>query len=78
MLALAERVGISTARREPCALATTSSRILKPCTESFGANCSETIAANHEEAAHGIGDFDPQHLLGHFGGKRAGAGALLC
>ena len=36
----------------------------------------EAIAADHEEAAHGIGDLDPQHALGHFGGERAGAGAL--
>ena len=36
----------------------------------------EAIAADHEEAAHRIGDSDPQHALCHFGGKRTGAGAL--
>ena len=36
----------------------------------------EAIAADHEEAAHGIGDLDPQRAPGDFGGERAGAGAL--
>jgi hypothetical protein len=37
----------------------------------------EAIAANHEEAAHGIGDLDAQHSPGDFGGKGADAGPLL-
>src|SRR5258706_10356387 len=37
----------------------------------------EAIPADHEEAAHWIGDLDPQHALGHFGCKRTGAGPLL-
>ena len=37
----------------------------------------EAIAADHEEAAHGIGDLDPQHALGDFGGELAGACPLL-
>ena len=36
----------------------------------------EAIPADHEEAAHGIGDLDPQHAFGHFSCKRTGAGAL--
>ena len=28
----------------------------------------EAIPSDHEEAAHGIGDLDPQHTLGHFSG----------
>ena len=37
----------------------------------------ELVPADHEEAAHGIGDLDPQHAFCDFGGERAGAGALL-
>ena len=37
----------------------------------------EAIAADHEEAAHGIGNADAEHALGEFGRERAGAGALL-
>ena len=37
----------------------------------------EAIAADHEEAAHGIGDLDAQHALCHLGGELTGAGALL-
>ena len=32
----------------------------------------EAIPADHEEAAHGIGDLDPQHAFGDLGRKRAG------
>src|SRR5205823_8961124 len=37
----------------------------------------EPVTADHEEAAHGIGDFDAEHALCNLGGKHAGAGALL-
>ena len=37
----------------------------------------EAVAADHEEAAHGIGDLDLQHAPGDFGCQRADAGALL-
>ena len=37
----------------------------------------EAIPADHEEAAHGIGDLDPQHAFGDFSCKRADAGPLL-
>ncbi len=37
----------------------------------------EAVAADHEEAAHGILDLDPEHALGHFGRQLTGAGALL-
>src|ERR1700687_3861459 len=37
----------------------------------------EAIAANHEEAAHGIGDLDPQYASCDLGGELTGAGALL-
>ena len=37
----------------------------------------EAVAADHEEAAHGIGDLDAEHALGDFGRQRTGAGALL-
>ena len=36
----------------------------------------EALAADHEEAAHGIGNLDPQHTLGHLGRERAGASPL--
>ena len=36
----------------------------------------EAVAADHEEAAHGIGDLDPQHALGDLSGERTGTGAL--
>ena len=36
----------------------------------------EAIAADHEEAAHGIGDLDPQRPLGDLGRERAGARPL--
>src|SRR4029078_4632922 len=37
----------------------------------------EAVAADHEEAAHGIGDFDAQHPFGDFGSERADTGAAL-
>lgn len=37
----------------------------------------EPVAADHEEAAHRIGDLDPEHLLRHLGRQRTGAGTLL-
>ena len=37
----------------------------------------EAVAADHEEAAHGILDLDPEHALGDFGRQLTGAGALL-
>ena len=33
--------------------------------------------ADHEKAAHGIGDLDPQHAFCNLGGEHAGAGARL-
>ena len=63
-------------RSAPWAVATTSSRILNPCVDNCGASCFEALAADHEEAAHGIGDLDPQHTLGYFGRKRTRAGPL--
>ena len=41
VLALAEGVGNFDGAQAPFALATRSSRILKPCAESFGASCSK-------------------------------------
>src|SRR5438105_14755597 len=37
----------------------------------------EAIAADHEEAAHGIGNADAEHAPGDLGRERAGAGALF-
>ncbi len=37
----------------------------------------EAVPPDHEEAAHGIGDLDPQHALGDFGGQRTCPGPLL-
>ena len=37
----------------------------------------EAVAPDHEKAAHGIGDPDPQHALCYFSCDRAGARALL-
>ena len=37
----------------------------------------EAVAADHEEAAHGIGDLDLQHAPGNLGCQRACTGALL-
>ncbi len=37
----------------------------------------ETVAADHEKAAHGIGDLDLQRAARDLGGERTGAGTLL-
>ena len=37
----------------------------------------KAVAADHEKAAHGIGDLDAQHALCHFRRKGAGAGPVL-
>ncbi len=50
---------------------------LEPLRRELRRQLLEAIAADHEEAAHRIGDLHPQHPLGNFGGERAGAGALL-
>ena len=64
-------------RSLPCAVATMSSRILKPCVGELRRQLLEAIAAEHEEAAHGVVDLDPEHPPRDLGGERAGAGALL-
>ena len=65
--------GISTVLSSPCAVATMSSRILKPCVESCGASCSKRSRADHEEAAHGIGDGNRERAPGDGSCKGAGA-----
>ena len=69
--------GTSTVLSLPCAVATMSSRILKPCVESCGASSLEAVGADHEEAAHGIGDGNAEHAPGDGGRKGAGARPAL-
>jgi len=56
-------------RNSPRAVAMMSSRILKPWADSCGASLLETVAADHEKSAHGIGDLDAEHAFGDFGGE---------